>query len=157
MSELTEAFERRWAQFIQAFERGDDEASFAALRAWVVAWDSCVEVGETEVFQVAYREDVVGVLHIPFPGIDGMVSGLGELRSRVMDLPDVANRFRFEITAYERIGERFAGSGQFRSRGRYSGLVMRLPIGVVWTIVDGKISRVEAFRGRRGALAALRS
>lgn len=156
MSRLSAEFEQTWGRFCVAFESGDDREALTALQAWIVAWDECVQARETAIFDVAYHHDVVASANIPFPGLRDR-HGLEELRRELEDLPDVASRFRFEVVEFKRSGDRFMGSGRFRARGRYSGLVMRIPLTVVWTYRDGRISRVEAYGTRRRAQAELRA
>ena len=105
-------------------------------------------------FEVAYHEDVKAIAHLRLPGMRD-TPNLEALRRELHDLPDIASRFRFEVLEFERHGDRFMGSGRFRARGRYSGLVMRFPLAVVWTYRDGRISGVEAYGTRRRARAEL--
>jgi ketosteroid isomerase-like protein len=154
MSQLAAEFERAWGRFCAAFEAGDDEDSLGALQAWIIAWDECVQAGETGAFEVAYHEDVEAVAHLRLPGMRD-TPNLESLRRELHDLPDIASRFRFDVVEFERHGDLFMGSGRFRARGRYSGLVMRFPLAVVWTYRDGRISRVEAYGTRRRARSEL--
>ncbi len=154
MSQRSEAFKDAWGRFCTAFESGDDEASLSALQEWIISWDDCVQVEETENFGVAYHDDVVALNRLPLPGARD-TRGLEEYRTQLQEVPDVANRFRFEIAEFERSEDRFMGSGRFRARGRYSGLVMRFPLAVVWDYDDGRIRRVQAFGTRRRARAEL--
>ncbi len=150
-----EEFGHSWTAFVTAFETGDDGASLEALRRWIASWDECVTAGDTTAFGRAYHEDVVAELHIPFPGMGGESEGLDELRSRAREIPDVMTRFHFEVAEFARSGNRWAASGVVRSRGRYSGLVLKVPISVMWTMRASKIVRVDAFGGRKRALVAL--
>jgi hypothetical protein len=155
VSERSETFERAWGRFREAFDREDDERTLVALREWIVAWDECVLASETEIFRVAYHGDVEAVNHLPLPGMSD-VHGLDDLREQLDGLLDVTGRFRFDVTGFERHGNRFLGRGIFRARGRYSGLIFRFPLAVLWTYEAGKISRIETFASRRRAGVELR-
>lgn len=154
MSGLSEAFERAWARFRAAFQSNDDEASLAALQEWIIAWDDCVQAEETEAFGVAYHDDVETYNRVPLPGARD-TRGLEAFRAQLHEVPDIASHFRFEIAEFERSGDRFMGAGRFRARGRYSGIVMRFPLAVVWDYDNGRIRRAQAFATRRRARAEL--
>src|SRR5687768_4534 len=155
MTELGDRFERAWAEFQSAFESGDGARGLTALRNWISAWDRCVEARDTAAFSVAYHDDLEVEHRLPFPGLS-VPQGLEEFRRALEELPAVASRFMFDVRHYERRGDRFLGSGVFRASGRYSGILMRLPLAVVWTYRGGKISRMRAFVSRRRATIGLR-
>ncbi len=141
-------------EFRAAFERKDDEAGLTTLRNWISAWDRCVEAGDTEAFSVAYHDDLEVEHRLPFPGMP-KPRGLEEFRQVLEEMPDVASRLVFDVRHYERHGDRFLASGVFRTTGRYSGAIIRLPVAVVWTYRDGKISKLRAFASRRRAKVEL--
>lgn len=155
MSSATDAFARSWAAFQEAFEAGDDAGAHQALRDWIEAWDRCVREDSLEVFELAYHDDLRARSHLRLPGVPE-ANGIESFRRHLREIPDVASRFRFDVTGFHREGERFVGSGTFRARGRYSGLVLRFPLAVLWSYRDGRIATVDAYGGRRSALAALR-
>lgn len=154
MAELADRFEQAWSEFRRAFEGGDEERGLAALRNWIAVWDRCVEAEETEVFSVAYHDDLEVEHRLPFPGVPEP-RGLEEFRRALEELPAVAGRFVFDVRHYERRGDRFLGSGVVRASGRYSGMIIRLPVAIVWTYDDGKIRRLRAFASRRRATVDL--
>jgi ketosteroid isomerase-like protein len=154
VAELGERFEQAWVRFQSAFESGDEQRGLGALRDWISAWDRCVEARETEAFSVAYHDDLEVDHRLPLPGLP-VPHGLEQFRRVLDELPDVASRFVFEVRHYERRDDRFLGSGVVRARGRYSGALIRLPVAVVWTYRNGKISRLRAFASRRRATVDL--
>ena len=156
MSERTERFVAEWNRFADAFEARDHGAGLVALRNWIVAWDECFWAEELEVFAEAYAPDVVAEAHLPFPGKFDF-TGLEGFRWFRDEASDVMSNFRFDVTGLEWEGDRFAGFGHVRTRGRFTRLVFRFPNAVVWTYADRKITRIESFASHRRARALLRT
>jgi ketosteroid isomerase-like protein len=157
MTPVEVAFAEAWQAFQKAFASGNDPAAKIALQRWVSAWDDCVREGSLDVFDVAYHPDLRARSHMALPIGMRKANGLEEFRAGALNIPDVAQHFRFEITGYERNGPRFVGSGVIRTAGRYSGIPFRLPMAVLWSCRAGKIATVDAYATKRGALSALRT
>jgi hypothetical protein len=155
VSDPKDDFVRAWDAFREAFERRDRHAALRSLQSWIGAWDECFWRSELEVFAHAYSPDVVVVAHLPFPGMRDY-RGLDGFRKIREDVSDTVSNFRFEVTALEWSDRRFLGLGRIRARGRLSGLLLRLPLAVLWSYEGGKISRIEAFVSHRRGRAALR-
>ena len=156
MSEWRERFLAEWERFADAFESRDHDAALTALQGWILAWDKCFWREELDVFAEVYAPNVVVVNHLPFPGMSDFqgVGGFTRLRA---DVADAVSIFRFEVSGLEWEGDRFAGFGHLRARGRFSRLVIRFPGGVVWTYAERRITRIETFGSHRGARAHLRA
>ena len=154
MGASARSFERDWRSFAQAFEAEDNEGALEALRRWIDSWDRCFWASDFTAFPIAYWPDVEIINRTRIPGVPKLkgIDGFRQLRG---DAADVMSNFRFEVTRFHRAGERFVGVGRIQARGRYSGLLIRLPLAVMWTYRDGRIAQVEAYTSRRKALAAL--
>jgi ketosteroid isomerase-like protein len=153
VTEAAERFRDCWIEFVRAHQAGDDAAALPALASWIEAWDECFWKRDFSAFEVAYWPDVEIVNRTRLFGVRER-NGIEGLRALRDDVPDVVSNFRFEITGMRRAGDRVIGLGRFRARARYTGILIRLPLAVAWTIRDGRISRIEPFTSRRRALAA---
>jgi ketosteroid isomerase-like protein len=153
-SDAATRFRRSWEAFTRAYEKGDDERALSALQAWISAWDECFWAADFSAFDAAYEPEVEIHNSTRVFGLRNYhgIEGFRRLRE---DAADVFSNFRFEVTGMRRAGNRVVGLGRFRARGRYTGLVMRVPVAVVWTLDAGRISRVEPYTSRRGALRAV--
>ena len=154
MGAASNSFESNWLSFAEAFELEDDDGALESLRRWIESWDRCFWASDFSAFPVAYWPDVEVINRTRIPGLP-QHNGIDGFRQFREAAADVMSNFRFEVTGFHRAGRRFVGVGRFRARGRYSGMLIRLPVAVLWTYRDGKIARVEAYTSGRKALAAL--
>jgi len=140
-----------WSDFVAAWDAGDDAACLTCVQRWIERWDEAFWANDFSAFPAIYHEDVEAVNRSIFPMQNDFtgIEGFQRMRDEIID---AASNFRFEIQEFRRAGDRFAGLGQFRARGRYTRLVLRAPLAVVWTMRDGKITRVEAYLSHGRAL-----
>ena len=154
-----ERFARLWDEVLDAWKRHDDAATLLALQNWIEIWDVCFWQGDFSTFPEAYHPNVVVDNHTRLQGLSLFRGGEGidMFRRLREESSDVLSWFRFQIESIERSGDRLAALGTMRTRGRFSGLGIRVPFATIWTIKDGKIARAEGFTSRRLALRSLRA
>ncbi len=149
-----ERFEAHWRALLGALDREDDAAALRALQGWIEAWDECFWGNQLDVFAVAYAPDVEILNRTRFAMLPDF-EGLDAFRRFRFEAADVLSNFRFEVTSMRRRGSLLLGLGRFRTRGRYTGIVFRFPVAVLWTIEGGLITRIETYSSQRKALAAI--
>ena len=154
-----ERFTQLWDEVVDAWEHHDDAATLLALRNWIEIWDTCFWQGDFSTFPTAYHSDVLIANNTRLQGLSLFRGGEGidAFRRLREESSDVLSWFRFQIESIERSGDRVAALGTMRTRGRLSGVGIRVPFATIWTILDGKIARAEGFTSRRLALRTLRA
>jgi hypothetical protein len=148
---------RRWRVVAATLVEGSDAEATSAVRNWIEEWDRRFWASDFSGFEEIYATDFRGRSRVPMvgnPGVDGP-EGFPALRE---ELSDVASRFWFDIAEVRRGGDGyFGGLGRMRARGRYSGLLMQAPWGVVWRARDSMLVEATAYMGHRHALQHLES
>ncbi|MDQ3571409.1 MAG: nuclear transport factor 2 family protein [Actinomycetota bacterium] len=154
-----ERFAQSWEEVVAAWKRHDDAATLLALQNWIEIWDVCFWKGDFSSFPTAYHSNVLIANNTRLQGLSPFRGGEGidAFRRLREESSDVLSWFRFQIESIERSGDRVAALGTMRTRGRLSGLGIRVPFATIWTILDGKIARAEGFTSRRLALRTLRA
>jgi ketosteroid isomerase-like protein len=152
-------FTQLWAAVLDAWEHHDDTATLLAFQNWIEIWDVCFWKGDFSTFPKAYHSNVQINNHTRLKGLSLFRGGEGidAFRRLREESSDVLSWFRFQIESVERSGDRVAALGTMRTRGRLSGLGIRVPFATIWTIRDGKITQAEGFTSRRVALRTLRA
>ena len=150
-------FRAGWTRVTAALAAEDTESLLPAVQEWISAWDECFWSNDLSPFEVAYHPDVEIVNSTRGKGLSLIKEGTGlhlltEGRKGALDL---FSWFGFAIQSVHRSENRLLALGSLRTRGRYSGIPMPVPLGALWTIRDGRISRVEGFTSRKKAFAAL--
>ncbi len=140
---------RRWEAVSAALERGDEDACLGAVRDWIEEWDRRFWDEDFSGFDRIYAPDFVGRSRVPIISTADLEGPQGFVKVRE-EMAEATSRFWFDVHEV-RIGPdgTFAGIGRFRARGRYSGMVLQAPFGVVWRARDGMLIEATAFLGTR--------
>lgn len=134
-----------WHDVVAAHERDDDTAGAEALRRYIGHFDEAFWARDFEVLPEIYDADVslehdLGLLGFrEYRGVDAFT------RWRDDAAQVLAGRFFMTVEEVRFVGNRVLGVGVVRTRGRFSGTLMRRRIGVVWTIRDGRITRAQLY------------
>ena len=120
-------------RFVDAFNRRDVEAMIATLDAGI-EWHPASTVA-------------LGGAASVYRGHSGVLDGL-------RDLDGSYERLLIEISTFQDVGERVAGTGEIRVRGRASGAELRSPFGVVFEFRNGKATYIRSYLDPREALEA---
>jgi hypothetical protein len=153
VADASDRFRQHWADFIRAREAQDEDAALGALKSWIEAWDECFWQRDFSAFEAAYWPNVEIVNRTRVFGLRER-NGIQGLRLLREQAPDFVSNFRLEITAMRQDRDQVVGLGRFRARARYTGLLLRVPVAVVWTLQESRISRIEAFTSHRRALSS---
>jgi ketosteroid isomerase-like protein len=119
-----------WRRGIEALNRGDV--------------DDMLRLAAEEVVFLPARSAVEGGYH----GHDG-------LRRFLADNAENFEVFQVDLHEVRDLGDRVLAIGTIRIRGRRGGVETDIPMAGVATYQDGKMTRWEDFRERRGALDAV--
>jgi hypothetical protein len=143
---------RRWEAVSAALERRDEDACLDAVRAWIEEWDRRFWAGDFSGFDRIYAPDFVGRSRVPIISSSDIEGPQGFMKVRE-EMAEATSRFWFDVREV-RLGPdgTFAGIGRFRARGRYSGMVLQAPFGVVWRARDGMLVEATAYLGNRRPL-----
>jgi ketosteroid isomerase-like protein len=114
----------------EAINQRDYEAGFAML-------DDDFEWVETE-------EGLLGGHH----------RGFAEVQAAIERQLEVFDEFEIEPEEFHEHGEHVAVPIRQRARGGVSGAEVEIRIGHLWTVRDGKVTRLEVFPAREDALRA---
>ncbi len=69
-------------------------------------------------------------------------------------LLETFNDFKAEIEDWHPVGASLLTLGRIKSKGKTSGVPLDDPVGWLWDFRDGKIARMQVFRGHKAALEA---
>jgi len=142
-----------WDRFLEAYERGDDDACLQAIRAWIEVWDRQFWARDFTDFDTIYDAHVEARNRTALWFVLKEFEGVNGFRTMRDEAADVAARFWFEIESFRRASdERVVALGHIRARGRYSGILLRHSMAVIWTLRDGRILRAEAYTSLHKAL-----
>ena len=143
---------RRWEAVATALDRGDEDALLGAVRDWIEEWDRRFWATDFSGFERIYAPDFVGRSRVPLINTSGIEGPQGFAKIRE-EMAEATSRFWFDVHEV-RLGPdgRFAGVGRLRARGRYSGMVLQTPFGVVWRARDGMLVEATAYLGTRRTL-----
>ena len=121
-----------------------------------------------QVYEAARRRDPAAVLALYDPQVewDASRTHLGGLTGPVVHgRDDLREWFREWFVAWEGLedredelieaGEQVISVGRTRARGRSSGVEVEMSGAAVWTIMDGRVTRVVWFPSREEALEAV--
>ena len=115
---------------VEAWNGGDDEV-------WLAVWDEAAEF-------YPLRAQLEGRAYL---GHDGV-------RRFVAELADDWATVRFDIEATHDVGDQVVGIGRFRATGRWSGVELDNPFGVVSIVRDGKVVYSRFYSDPEAALEA---
>ena len=76
------------------------------------------------------------------------------VRQMLADFAEDWTFARMDATDFREADDQVVMLGRLRARGRASGVDLDVPIGVVWTLRDGKVVRAKTFSGQADALRA---
>jgi ketosteroid isomerase-like protein len=76
------------------------------------------------------------------------------VRQMLADFDEDWTFVRMEATDFREAGDRVVMLGRLHARGRASGVDLDVPIGVVWTLRDGKVVGARTFSEQVDALQA---
>ena len=146
---------RRWEAVAAALESGDADACLQAVHNWIEEWDRRFWSSDFSGFERIYAPDFVGHTRIAIIGTSAIHGPQGFMKLRE-EVSEAASRFWFEVREV-RLGPEgtFAGVGRLKARGRYSGLVLKAPLAVVWRVRDGWLVEAAAYLNPRRALREL--
>jgi uncharacterized protein (TIGR02246 family) len=112
--------------------------------------------GDFEGMFELYTDDVVLVTGEHWPEANVTTKGKDAFRESTRDWLSVWEQVQLETDHVEAYGDRVVATGQWRSTGRTSGVEGTMPIHMVMTVRDGKISRLEYYPDHDSAVAAAR-
>jgi len=88
--------------------------------------------------------------------LGGHHRGFDEVRRAIEVQLEVFDEFTIEPEAFHVHGDHVAVPVRQRARGGVSGVEVEIRIGHLWTVKDGKVSRLEVFFAREDAREAVR-
>ena len=103
-----------------------------------------------------YADDIVVVTGEHWPEANVTTRGKDAFRESTRDWLSYWEEIELETDHVEAFGDRVVARGQWRSTGRMSGVEGTMPLHVVMTVRDGKISRLEYYPDHESAVAAAR-
>jgi ketosteroid isomerase-like protein len=112
--------------------------------------------GDFEGMFELYADDVVLVTGEHWPEANVTMEGKDAFRENTRDWLSYWQSIQLETDHVEAYGDRVVATGQWRSTGRMSGVEGTMPIHMVITVRDGKISRLEYYPDHERAVAAAR-
>jgi len=86
------------------------------------------------------------------PGLDGTYVGREEILGMFVKINDVFEDYRFELLGFEGDEEQVAVLARELGHGRLSGLDVDQRTVALYTLVEGKVSRIESFPDPGGDL-----
>jgi ketosteroid isomerase-like protein len=112
--------------------------------------------GDFEGMFELYADDMVVVTGEHWPEGNAVMEGKDAFRENTKEWLDVWDQVELETDHIEAFGDRVVAHGHWRSTGRASGVEGLMPIDMVLTVRDGKISRLEWDPDHDRAVAAAR-
>jgi ketosteroid isomerase-like protein len=114
-----------------------------------------LNAGDIEGMLELYHEDIV---HQPSPEWPDTqpTKGKAAFREVTEDWVSLWQSMEIETDTVEAYGERVLATGSWRTTGRASGVEGTMPIQIVYTVRDGRITRLEWFADHDAAVAAAR-
>ena len=112
--------------------------------------------GDLEGMFDLYTEDVVVVTGEHWPEANVTTEGKEAFRESTREWVSFWESIEMETDHVEAFGDRVVAQGAWRSKGLASGVEGTMPIHMVLTVRDGKISRLEWYPNHDSALAAAR-
>jgi uncharacterized protein (TIGR02246 family) len=103
-----------------------------------------------------YTDDVVVVTGEHWPEANVTTQGKDAFRESTRDWLSVWESIELETDHVEAFGDRVVARGHWRSTGKASGVEGLMPIHMVLTVRDGRISRLEYYPDHETAVAAAR-
>ena len=126
-------------------------ANLDVIRELVERWNA----GDVEGVMELFAEDAV-----MYSGADWLEQatwrGHAGIRANIGEWQAVWEMAIAEIDVLEELGDKVVASGAWNTRGRGSGVSGRMPVAMLFTIRDGKITSVEWFLDYDRAVAAAR-
>ena len=127
------------------------EAHEALVRLLVERWNA----GDVEGALALYHEDAVQRPGPEWPEQD-VVVGREQLAANMDYWREAWQTIDVEIGGIETHGDKVVGQGEWKQRGRVSGVEGTTPFSIVLTLRDGKIAVIEWFTDHDAAVAAAR-
>jgi ketosteroid isomerase-like protein len=112
--------------------------------------------GDLEGMFDLYSDDVVLVTGEHWPEANVTTRGKDAFRESTRDWLSIWEQVRLETDHVEAFGDRVVACGQWRSTGRMSGVEGTMPLYMVLTVRDGKITRLEYYPDHDSAVTAAR-
>jgi hypothetical protein len=115
---------------------------------------AAINARDIEVYLACCTENVK--LETPMAAVGGVYEGIDGIRRFFADIEEAGPDFRIELDGVEEIAsKRVLAFVRTSSTGRASGIRMAAPTQTnVYDLIDGKISHIRVFFGRREALKA---
>lgn len=136
---------RRWEEFLDVLDRDAGEAAVAAAQSYIDEWERVFwEEGPGSPAFGPVPEELEFHNHLD-PAGEQVYHGLEGMERFRADVGDVAPEVETKVEQVRRTGERVLLLGHGNTRGRLSGIPGRFPWGVVWTVRDRRIVRVDQF------------
>jgi len=126
------------------------EENVQLVRDMMEAWDrrEANRVAEFFAPEVELRSAVIGEAEgTVFRGQDGVLRWMREIEEAFSDI-------RTEIEQLHDVGERVVMVGRTRGTGATSGVLLDVPLGYVFSIRDGRITRATGYLSADAALEA---
>jgi ketosteroid isomerase-like protein len=148
-------FERRWLDFLKAFELHDDAGCLTALQRWEEEWDRLFLAGDFEAFTAVYHPDVEIRNRTGILGTTKVFRGYEGFKEWRAETIEVVRGAQFVFEEFQRLSDdRFMVHVRSRGTWRFTGIPINMTGGGIWTLRERKIATVEAYRGRRNLLKA---
>jgi ketosteroid isomerase-like protein len=112
--------------------------------------------GDFEGMFELYSEDMVVVTGEHWPEANVTTEGKDAFRETTRDWLSVWKEIELETDHVEAYGDRVVAAGHWRLTARASGVPGTMPLHMVLTVRDGKISRLEYYPDHERAVAAAR-
>jgi ketosteroid isomerase-like protein len=107
-----------------------------------------------EAVYAAYAADIEWEDHAGLWGDWGMARGRDGIRQAWRRWHEAFEEVRFDFGEVADDGDVVVVTYELRARGRGSGIELRQPITLVWTVKAGKVVRIRAYLSRADALEA---
>ena len=112
--------------------------------------------GDFESMFELYSDDLVVVTGEHWLEANVTTEGKDAFRESTRDWLSVWESIEMETDHVEAFGDRVVAGGHWRSKGLLSGVEGKIPMHMVLTVRDGKISRLEWYPDHDSAVAAAR-
>jgi ketosteroid isomerase-like protein len=127
------------------------EANEAIVRLLVERWNA----GDVEGTLALYHEDAVQRPGPEWPEQQVLV-GHEQIAANMESWREAWQTIDVEVGRLETHGDKVVGQGEWKQRGRISGVEGSTPFSIVFTLRDGKIAVIEWFTDHDSAVAAAR-
>jgi ketosteroid isomerase-like protein len=112
-----------------------------------------LESGDRQSALAATRPDVEWVVAKEHPNSQ-MLHGQEEIIRYLHEWDEMLEDIRFDVADYRQVGERVVAIGKVRGRGKGGGTPVEVPLALVYTFEDNRVTRVEEYLDLNEALEA---